>query len=134
MDPRLSRLYNRFYLHGDRSAIYAERAADPKLARLRRRRRPQPSGKFWFNLGKIAPELHMVVRPSRVVVPRVFRGPVSIPPPTQQFPELTEAQTILAALSESDAVKSAAAPKIAFAAAPIRGSPSRSALVSGRSL
>jgi class 3 adenylate cyclase/predicted ATPase len=30
-------------------------------------------------------------------------------PPTQQFPELTEAQTLLAALSESDAVKSAAA-------------------------
>jgi predicted ATPase len=29
-------------------------------------------------------------------------------PPTRQFPELTEAQTILAALSESDAVKSAA--------------------------
>jgi predicted ATPase len=30
-------------------------------------------------------------------------------PPTQQFPELAEAQTLLAALSESDAVKSAAA-------------------------
>src|SRR5262249_17153853 len=30
-------------------------------------------------------------------------------PPTRQFPELTEAQTLLAALSESDAVKSAAA-------------------------
>src|ERR1700739_647029 len=30
-------------------------------------------------------------------------------PPTQQFPELTEAQTLLAALLESDAVKSAAA-------------------------
>jgi class 3 adenylate cyclase/predicted ATPase len=30
-------------------------------------------------------------------------------PPTQQFPELTEAQALLAALSESDAVKSAAA-------------------------
>jgi adenylate cyclase len=30
-------------------------------------------------------------------------------PPTQQFPELTEAQTLLSALSESDAVKSAAA-------------------------
>jgi len=30
-------------------------------------------------------------------------------PPTQQFPELTEAQTLLAAFSESDAVKSAAA-------------------------
>jgi tetratricopeptide (TPR) repeat protein len=30
-------------------------------------------------------------------------------PPTEQFPELTEAQTLLAALSESDAVKSAAA-------------------------
>jgi class 3 adenylate cyclase/predicted ATPase len=30
-------------------------------------------------------------------------------PPTHQFPELTEAQTLLAALSESDAVKSAAA-------------------------
>jgi len=30
-------------------------------------------------------------------------------PPTKQFPELTEAQTLLAALSESDAVKSAAA-------------------------
>ena len=30
-------------------------------------------------------------------------------PPTQQFPELTEAQTLLVALSESDAVKSAAA-------------------------
>jgi hypothetical protein len=30
-------------------------------------------------------------------------------PPTQQFPELREAQTLLAALSESDAVKSAAA-------------------------
>jgi predicted ATPase len=30
-------------------------------------------------------------------------------PPTQQFPELTEAQTLLAALSESDAVKNAAA-------------------------
>jgi predicted ATPase len=29
-------------------------------------------------------------------------------PPTEQFPELTEAQTLLAALSESDAVKSAA--------------------------
>jgi predicted ATPase len=29
-------------------------------------------------------------------------------PPTQQFPELTEAQTLLSALSESDAVKSAA--------------------------
>jgi predicted ATPase len=29
-------------------------------------------------------------------------------PPTQQFPELTEAQTLLAALSESDAVKNAA--------------------------
>ena len=33
-DPRLSRLYNRFYLQGDRSATYAERAGDPKLARL----------------------------------------------------------------------------------------------------
>jgi len=30
-------------------------------------------------------------------------------PPTQQFPELTQAQTLLSALSESDAVKSAAA-------------------------
>jgi predicted ATPase len=30
-------------------------------------------------------------------------------PPTEQFPELTEAQTLLAALSESDAVKNAAA-------------------------
>src|SRR6202008_4668841 len=30
-------------------------------------------------------------------------------PPTRQFPELTEAQTLLAALSESDAVKRAAA-------------------------
>jgi hypothetical protein len=30
-------------------------------------------------------------------------------PPTQHFPELTEAQTLLAALSESDEVKSAAA-------------------------
>jgi len=30
-------------------------------------------------------------------------------PPTEQFPELTEAQTLLSALSESDAVKSAAA-------------------------
>ena len=30
-------------------------------------------------------------------------------PPTRQFPELTEAQALLAALSESDAVKSAAA-------------------------
>ena len=30
-------------------------------------------------------------------------------PTTQQFPELTEAQTLLAALSESDALKSAAA-------------------------
>jgi len=30
-------------------------------------------------------------------------------PPTEHFPELTEAQTLLAALSESDAVKSAAA-------------------------
>ncbi|MBV9198294.1 MAG: hypothetical protein JOY83_00890 [Alphaproteobacteria bacterium] len=30
-------------------------------------------------------------------------------PPTQQFPELTEAQTLLSALSESDAVKNAAA-------------------------
>src|SRR3974390_2131363 len=30
-------------------------------------------------------------------------------PPTQQFPELTEAQTLLAALAQSDAVKSAAA-------------------------
>ena len=30
-------------------------------------------------------------------------------PPTRQFPELAEAQTLLAALSESDAVKSAAA-------------------------
>jgi predicted ATPase len=30
-------------------------------------------------------------------------------PPTQQFPELTEAQALLAALSESDAVKNAAA-------------------------
>ena len=30
-------------------------------------------------------------------------------PPTRQFPELTEAQTLLAALSESDAVKSVAA-------------------------
>ena len=29
-------------------------------------------------------------------------------PPTQHFPELTEAQALLAALSESDAVKSAA--------------------------
>src|SRR5262249_4561558 len=30
-------------------------------------------------------------------------------PPTEQFPELTEAQALLAAFSESDAVKSAAA-------------------------
>src|SRR5262249_22682230 len=30
-------------------------------------------------------------------------------PPTEQFPELTEAQTLLSGLSESDAVKSAAA-------------------------
>ena len=30
-------------------------------------------------------------------------------PPTQQFPELTEAQILLSALSESDAVKNAAA-------------------------
>jgi hypothetical protein len=33
-DPRLSRFYNGFYLQGDRSATYAERAADCKLARL----------------------------------------------------------------------------------------------------
>jgi hypothetical protein len=29
-------------------------------------------------------------------------------PPTEQFPELTEAQALLSALSESEAVKSAA--------------------------
>ena len=33
-DPKLSRFYNTFYLQGDRSATYAERAADCKLARL----------------------------------------------------------------------------------------------------
>ena len=34
-DPRLSRLYNRFYVQGDRSITSAERAADRKLARLK---------------------------------------------------------------------------------------------------
>ena len=33
-DPKLSRFYNGFYLQWDRSATYAERAADCKLARL----------------------------------------------------------------------------------------------------
>ena len=33
-DPRLSRLYNRFGLQGDRSITTAERAADRELARL----------------------------------------------------------------------------------------------------
>src|SRR5215472_15512989 len=36
-DPRLSRLYNRFYLQRDRSITNAERAADRKLARLQGR-------------------------------------------------------------------------------------------------
>src|SRR5215831_2510114 len=36
-DPKLSRLYNRFYAQGDRSITSAERAADRKLARLRTR-------------------------------------------------------------------------------------------------
>ena len=31
-DPKLSRFYNAFYLQGDRSTTYAERAADCKLA------------------------------------------------------------------------------------------------------
>jgi len=38
-DPKLSRVYSGFYLQGDRSTTYAERAADTKLARLRRRPR-----------------------------------------------------------------------------------------------
>src|SRR6516165_11052108 len=38
-DPKLSRFYSGFYLQGDRSTTYAERAADTKLARLRRRPR-----------------------------------------------------------------------------------------------
>jgi predicted ATPase len=39
----------------------------------------------------------------------VLASAVECFPPTQQFPELTEAQTLLSALSESDAVRSAAA-------------------------
>ena len=35
-------------------------------------------------------------------------------PPTRQFPELTKAQTLLSALSESDAVKNAAAAVLAI--------------------
>ena len=38
-DQKLSRVYSGFYLQGDRSTTYAERAADTKLARLRRRPR-----------------------------------------------------------------------------------------------
>src|SRR6201997_3742016 len=34
-DRKLSRFHNGFYLQGDRSTTYAERAADCKLARLR---------------------------------------------------------------------------------------------------
>ena len=42
-DPKLSRFYSGFYLQGDRSTTYAERATDTKLARLRRRTRAR-----WF--------------------------------------------------------------------------------------
>ena len=41
-DPKLSRFYNGFYLQGDRSATYAERAADCKLARLVGRKGHRP--------------------------------------------------------------------------------------------
>jgi len=41
-----SRFYNGFYLQGDRSTTYAERAADCKLARLRRRGRREPALAF----------------------------------------------------------------------------------------
>jgi hypothetical protein len=50
-DPRLSRLYNRFYLQGDRSATYAERAGDPKLARLQCIKLRSAHGKLALEIG-----------------------------------------------------------------------------------
>jgi hypothetical protein len=49
-DPKLSRFYSGFYLQGDRSTTYAERAADTKLARLRRRS-PSLQGLVKVSLG-----------------------------------------------------------------------------------
>src|SRR5215470_15958279 len=54
-DPRLSRLYNRFYAQGDRLITSAERAADRKLARLSRcdksvvRSSVMPSAKYCWS-------------------------------------------------------------------------------------
>ena len=46
-DPKLSRFYTGFYLQGDRSTTYAERAADCKLARLRRQTARIALQRYW---------------------------------------------------------------------------------------